>query len=230
MIPPVISPVKLYQQLFVEDTPEAKATAVHRLKDDRSLLDRLREKARRLEREVGPADRERLDQYFTSVRELERRLATAEGWIGKAEPKVSAAKPDEINDRNDLPKNDRVMFDLAAPRTGDGQHAHCHDCVQSRRRDAAHHSRRECNTHELTHHGNRPEKINELRLIEQAQFHDLAAFLRGLARRIGAGRQLARAHGRPLRHEHGQRQRPLDRQSARTARRRRFQTRPAPCV
>jgi len=36
------------------------------------------------------------------------------------------------------------------------------------------------NTHELTHHGHRPEKMSELRLIEEAQFHDLAAFLTGL--------------------------------------------------
>lgn len=180
MIPPTISPVKLYQQLFVEDTPEAKATAVQRLKDDRSLLDSLREKARRLEREVGAADRERLDQYFTSVRDLEHRLATAEGWIGKPKPKITEAKPEELSDRNDLPKNDRVMFDLVrlaletdstrivtiaastgsiTPRTIPG--------VKS-------------NTHELTHHGHREEKMSELRLIEEAQFRDLATFLAGL--------------------------------------------------
>ena len=180
MIPPVISPVKLYQQLFVEDTADAKATAVQRLKDDRSLLDSLREKAKRLEREVGAADRERLDQYFTSVRELEHRLATAEGWIGKPKPKVTAAKPEELSDRNDLPKNNRVMFDLVrlaletdstrvvtiaastgsiTPRTIPG--------VKS-------------NTHELTHHGHREEKMSELRLIEEAQFRDLATFLAGL--------------------------------------------------
>ena len=92
MIPPVASPVKLYQQLFVEDTSAREGAAVQRLKDDRSLLDSLREKARRLEREVGAADRERLDQYFTSVRELERRLATANGWIGEA--KTESRRPE----------------------------------------------------------------------------------------------------------------------------------------
>jgi hypothetical protein len=153
---------------------------MQRLKDDRSMLDSLCEKARRLERSVGAADRERLDQYFTSVRELERRLSTAEDWLGKPKPKVSAAKPQEISDRNDLPKNNRVMFDLVrlaletdstrivtiaasvgsiTPRTIPG--------VKSP-------------THELTHHGHREEKLSELRLIEEAQFHDLATFLTGL--------------------------------------------------
>ena len=50
--------------------------------------------------------------YFSSVRELEHRLATAEGWIGKPKPKVTAAKTEELSDRNDLPKSNRVMFEL----------------------------------------------------------------------------------------------------------------------
>lgn len=180
MIPAQTSPLKLYQQLFVEDTPEGKATALQRLKDNRSLLDNLREKAARLQREVGAADRERLDQYFTAVRELERRLAAAEGWIDKPKTKVEAKAPPEIADRNDLPKNSRSMLDLVrlaletdstrivticsslasiSPKTIPG--------VQS-------------NTHELTHHGHREEKISELRRIEEAQFKELSAFLSGL--------------------------------------------------
>jgi hypothetical protein len=180
MIPPVISPVKLYQQLFVEDTAEAKATAVQRLKDDRSLLDSLREKARRLEREVGVADRERLDQYFTSVRELERRLATAEGWIGKPKPKVAASKPEEISDRNDLPKNNRIMFDLVrlALETDSTRVVTIAASVGSITPRSI--PGVKSNTHELTHHGHREEKVGELRRIEEAQFRDLAAFLAGL--------------------------------------------------
>ncbi len=180
MIPPVISPVKLYQQLFVEDTAEAKASAVQRLKDDRSLLDSLREKTKRLEREVGAADRARLDQYFTSVRELEQRLATAEGWLGQAKPKVSAAKPQELSDRNDLPKNDRAMFDLVrlaleTDSTRIVTIAASTGSITPRMIPGV-----KSNTHELTHHGHREEKMGELRLIEEAQFRDLSNFLTGL--------------------------------------------------
>ncbi len=62
MIPALRSPVKLYQQLFVENTAEGKAAAVRRLKEDRSLLDGLQAQAKRLERELGAGDRARLDQ------------------------------------------------------------------------------------------------------------------------------------------------------------------------
>lgn len=190
MIPPVTSPVKLYQQLFVEDTPEAKAAALARLQEDRSLLDGLRDRAARLGRQVGAADRQRLDQYLTSVRELERRLATAEGWIARAKPKVAAPQPAELGDRHDLPQNDRVIFDLVrlaletdstrivtiaastgsiTPRTIPG--------VRTM-------------THELTHHGHREEKLKELRLIEETQLRDLAKFLDGLSSVSEHGRSL----------------------------------------
>lgn len=180
MIPPQTSPLKLYQQLFVEDTADGKAAAARRLREDRSLLDSLRDQSKRLEQSVGAADRERLDQYFTAVRELEARLAKAEGWVKVPKPKVSSPAPQQIEDRNDLPKNSAMMLDLLrlaletdstrvitvaeslasiTPRTIPG--------VQS-------------NTHELSHHGNREEKLSELRRIEEAQFQQLALFLAGL--------------------------------------------------
>jgi len=180
MIPPQTSPLKLFQQLFVEDTADGKAAAMRRLKEDRSLLDNLREQSKKLESVVGAADRERLDQYFTSVRDLEKRLAKSEGWINVPKPKTTAPAPEEIKDRNDLPKNSQVMFDLVrlalesdstrvvtvamslasvTPKVIPG--------VQS-------------NTHELTHHGNREEKLAELRRIEEAQFKMLNGFLNGL--------------------------------------------------
>ena len=112
MIPPTTSPLTLYQSLFVEDTPASKATAQRRLSEDRSLLDGLREQAKLLESTVGARDRQRLDQYFTSVRDLERRLAKSEAWIDRPKPKVSMPQPTEIKDRNELISNNRVMFDL----------------------------------------------------------------------------------------------------------------------
>jgi hypothetical protein len=110
MIPPERSPLKLFQQLFVENTAEQKLTALRRLQEDRSLLDSLRERAKRLERSVGASDRDRLDQYFTSVRDLEKRLAKSTEWVDRPKPKVDAKAPEEIKEQHDLAKNERVMF------------------------------------------------------------------------------------------------------------------------
>jgi len=180
MIPPQTSPLKLYQKLFVEDTKEGKAAAQRRLKEDRSLLDALMEQTKKLEARVSASDRERLDQYYTAVRDLEKRLAKAESWVDVPKPKVILKQPEEIKNSNDLVANSRVMFDLVrlaletestrvvtvavslasvTPKLIPG--------VQS-------------NTHELTHHGNREEKVSELRKIEEAQFKVLSDFLTGL--------------------------------------------------
>ncbi len=180
MLPPITSPVKLYQQLFVEDTAEGKAAAIRRLKQDRSLLDGLREQYKTLQNQVTAADRDRLEQFATGVRDLEKRLAAAEGWIARPKPSVTAPQPKEISDRDDLALSSRAMLDLVrlaletdstrvvtlcfntgtlTPRKIQGVSSMCHT---------------------LTHHGQRPETLKELRLIEEAQFHALNEFFTGL--------------------------------------------------
>jgi hypothetical protein len=70
-----------------------------------------------LERSVGAADRDLLDQDFTSVRDLEKRLGKSTEWVDR---------------------------------------------------------------HELTHHGNREDRLDELHLIEVAQISALGEFLKGM--------------------------------------------------
>ena len=82
--------VPIVQFTYWYAAAEARAAAEQRLKDDRSLLDRLLERTRRLERELGTEDRNRLDQYLTSVRDLENRLQASRGWEDKPKPVVSA--------------------------------------------------------------------------------------------------------------------------------------------
>lgn len=180
MIPPVKSPVKLYQQLFVEEKPEDKAAAVRRLKEDRSLLDGLQAQAKKLERELGANDRARLDQYFTAVRELERRLARSEGWMDVPKAKTTVPRPDEVTNTNDLPKNMDVMLGLVRLALETDSTRIVTVAVSLAGVAATTIPGVLSNTHELTHHGGREEKISELRKIEEAEFRSVAAFLAGL--------------------------------------------------
>lgn len=181
MIPPQGSPLKLYQQLFVEDTPAGKAAAVLRLKEDRSLLDSLRAQTKKLEKTVGAADRERLDQYFTSVRELEQRLAKAGDWLDKPKPKVTLSQPTEVADRDDLARNERVMFDLVRTALETDSTRIVTVCFNTGSLRPHQIPGVTSNCHELTHHGGREEKLGELRRIEEAQFSALAEFLSGMS-------------------------------------------------
>lgn len=82
-IPSEASAKRLYRAMFVAGTPEEKAATLRRIQAGGSVLDLVLDKKARLERAVGPEDRGRLDQYFSSVRELEGRLQKSIGrrWL-----------------------------------------------------------------------------------------------------------------------------------------------------
>ena len=176
MIPTQRSPLKLYQQLFIEDTPAQKAAAVRRLQEDRSLLDELRDQYRALQKSVSAGDRDRLEQFATAVRDFEKRLGAMEGWVNVPKPQVAAKRPDEISDHNDLPKNSRLLLDLLklALETDSTRVVTLCWSLAALTPTTIPGVKTEC--HSLTHHGQRPEAVNQLRLIEEAQFRALNEF------------------------------------------------------
>src|SRR5437762_908623 len=69
-LPAERSPNRLFRRLFMQGPPAEVAAAVEALRQDRSTLDFVADQSRRLNRSLSPADRQRMDQYFTAVREL----------------------------------------------------------------------------------------------------------------------------------------------------------------
>ena len=67
-------------------------------------MDTVLDDARAMERGVSAADRTKLDQYFTAVRETEQRLVKAQAWSKTPKPKVDAKQPGPLNDA-DLAKH-----------------------------------------------------------------------------------------------------------------------------
>jgi hypothetical protein len=66
-----------------------------------------------LQSSVGKRDRERLDQYFTSVRDLEQRLQASKGWERKPKPVVQAPMPVDPANPAEYMDKVKVMYDLA---------------------------------------------------------------------------------------------------------------------
>jgi hypothetical protein len=112
LVPSDFSPSRLFARLFIEGRPDEVAAQARRLADGRSVLDAVGDQANKLKGDVGSADRDKLDEYFTSVRELERRLAKAEEWAKKPKPKVTAKQPQDIPNPADLIGRTRLLFDL----------------------------------------------------------------------------------------------------------------------
>ena len=110
-----------------------------------------------------------MDQYLTAVRELERRLHSAQEWEYRPKPKVEAKAPDENKDPRQFVERSRMMFDVIklALQTDSSR-------IVSLFIDTT-------VIHNITHHGNRPEVLAELRGHEERQFDALNGFLTSLS-------------------------------------------------
>jgi len=104
-LPPVNNPARLFDALFVESSLGAKASERERLSNRSSVLDALRESAKQLGGNLDAADRGKLDQYLTSVRDVERRLKMSEAWLAKPKPKspIDPVKDEERMQIEEIP-------------------------------------------------------------------------------------------------------------------------------
>ena len=86
-VPPINNPSTLFQGLFVNSPQSEREAERSRLKHRASVLDALRDSAGVLNRTLNAADRDKLDQYLTSVRDVERRLQMSKEWLDRSKPK-----------------------------------------------------------------------------------------------------------------------------------------------
>src|SRR3954453_14625965 len=85
--PPVLDPRALFEQLFgngVALSPEARA---RQSKYRRSILDFVTGDTKKLETNLGPTDKRKLEEYLSSIREIERQLEKAEKDNAQIDPK-----------------------------------------------------------------------------------------------------------------------------------------------
>lgn len=178
-IPADEKPSNIFARLFLEGSPDEVKKQVARLKDGQSIMDVVSAQAKDMHRKLGKDDQRTLDQYFTSVRELENRLLKAEQWTRKAKPKVDREPPKDIDDKADFIGRTNLMYDLA------------HVAIQTD-------STRlitlfvgatatpppikgvDQGWHNLSHHGKDPKKLEQLKLIEVEQMKALAGLLNNL--------------------------------------------------
>jgi len=179
MIPAEDSPARLFTRLFVADSPEERKRQAERARQGQSIMDLVADDTKTLERELGVGDRNRLDAYFTSVRELEKRLVESEAWVNRPKPKIDITKPVDIGNPNDFVGRQRLMSDMVrlALTTDSSRFITFHlggggGVVPIEGVDEGYHS--------LSHHGRDDEKLAQLALVEQEIVKAWGDFLRGL--------------------------------------------------
>jgi hypothetical protein len=172
-------PSSVFARLFLEGRPEEVQAQARRLRDGQSILDTVRDQARQMKTRLGANDRDKLDEYFTSVRELEQRLATAEKWSKRPKPRVNVKPPQNVTSPADLVGRARVWFDLIhlALQTDSTRLVSLlllgTSLVPPIRGVTLGH-------HDLSHHGKDPSKIDQLKKVELEKLATLRDFLKKL--------------------------------------------------
>ena len=152
----------------MQGRPKDVEARVESLRQGLSTLDFVGDQTRRLSRALSPVDQHRMDQYLTAVRDLEKRLHSAQEWEYKPKPQVAAPLPEENNDPRQFVERSNMIFDVLslALQTDSTR-------IVSLFIDTT-------VIHNITHHGNRPELLAELRGHEERQFDALNRFLTSL--------------------------------------------------
>jgi len=107
-LPMVRDPRMVFDQLF--GVGGSKNERAKRRKTDRSILDWLNRRVSALKSSVGPADRQRLDEYFENVREIERRITRIEQQNASGESRQLPSAPIGVPDNWE--EHVKLMFDL----------------------------------------------------------------------------------------------------------------------
>lgn len=179
LVPSETKPSAVFKRLFLEGSKDEKAAQLRRIEDGQSILDLVLEQTQSIKRNIGRTDGQTLDQYLSSVRELEQRMDLAEEWAQRPKPQVDQKPPTDIEDRAEFAARMQMMFDLIAlalqtdstrliTLKGPGGNEVVNlDGVDD-------------GWHNLSHHGKDPEKIEQLAIIEREEFRLFAEFLKRL--------------------------------------------------
>jgi hypothetical protein len=183
LIPCEEKPSEVFKRLFVQGTPAEVDAQLRRLAQGQSILDAVGGQAKDLQRSVGARDRDRLDQYFTSVRELERRMEMSKEWEKRPKPKISASIPlDPASPREYMDKV-KLMYDMArmAFETDSTRSISLMlDSVNSPAIDLHDDTKITDGYHNLSHHGRSEAKIAQLKAIDEWHMKLLAGLFNDL--------------------------------------------------
>ncbi|MDP3068785.1 MAG: DUF1552 domain-containing protein [Opitutaceae bacterium] len=174
-VPTIPGPRELFRTLFVSDSAADVARSSDRFSLQGSILDAVNGDAKSLGRQLGARDREKLDEYLTSVRDVEQQLALSRQWSKIPKPHPGMAEPPNTNFVSDLP----VFYDLIALALQTDSTRIATLEIAGGFNSSAFGIRKDY--HALSHHGQEPEAIESLVKIEHYQMEQFARFVQKLA-------------------------------------------------
>ncbi len=172
-------PSYLFSEMFLDGRLQEKEAQIERLREGQSVLDTVTASAKRMRGRIGQRDRQKLDEYFSSVREAEQQLQKSQAWLHKPKPQVDAKPPSDIRDQTRVIERARQLYDimylaiqtdstrLVTYTIGDSSYVPQLPGVSM-------------NYHDLSHHGQDPEKLKQLATVESEHVKACGDFIRRL--------------------------------------------------
>lgn len=171
-VPPITGPKELFQKLFGNVPDSTKGNATDRFRLHGSILDAIGEQANSLGRRVSRRDQQKLDEYFSSIRDVERRIQQRQRWLSIPKPKPPIGEPTNENLVDDIPE----LYELIALALE----------TDSTRIASLELAGADFKTsilgikkgyHSLSHHGKDPNNIRDLVELETYQMQQLGVFI-----------------------------------------------------
>lgn len=167
-IPAEQRPSVVFKNMFVGGTPREINTQVQRLKQGQSIMDTVLSEAKDFQKGLGKKDQQKLDEYFSSVRQVEQKMLKSQDWARRPKPQVDAKPPVDILDHVEVVARVRLMIELM------------HLALQTDSTRFITFALNGFNAvpaipgvtqdwHNLSHHGQDPAKLAELRVVELQQ-------------------------------------------------------------
>jgi hypothetical protein len=170
-VPPIPTPREVFRKLFVSDNAKDRDRAADRVRLQGSILDAVQGDAKSLDRRLGQRDREKLDEYLSSVRDVERQIQLNKQWSDVPKPKAGMPEPENKGMVADLP----VIYDLIALALQTDSTRIATLEIAGGFLSQAFGVRKEY--HALSHHGMVQENIDGLLKVEKYQTEQFARFL-----------------------------------------------------
>ncbi len=173
---PESNPRAVFERLYGIGTAEEQAANLEqRRAEKRSILDFVRDSARKMESRLDRTDKDKLDEYLTGIREVEKNIERAEK-LGPP-PAPGRAAPDSGVPRN-YREHIRILFDMMilafkSDSTRVASFLIGHDGSNRSFKDIGVSS----GHHDLSHHGNNQEKMDQVSLIDHFYIEEFAYFL-----------------------------------------------------
>jgi hypothetical protein len=174
-MPKEMNPASLFDRLFGAGDKDNAEARERKLRQRKSVLDFVADDSKRLASQLGKADQQKLDEYQSSIREIEMRVEKTRA-MDKAIPRPDMPRPEGVP--SDMADHMKLMCDLLwlAWRTDQTRVATCMVARDGSNRSYPFLGVKEGH-HSVSHHGRNPDKIDAIRKIDLFHLQTFAYFI-----------------------------------------------------